>query len=207
MMTLNVFSGCIVLLSYASTIFKSSGSTMHSPTSSLIMIAVLLCGTVVAVFLVDCVGRRLLMIASTAGTAVGMSAMATFMFVHARGCDVSHFHWVPVASASLAVFMASIGILPLVFVLIAEVLPIKIRENGLTLCLACISVDLLVIAKVFPIAAKALGMFTCFWFFAGVCALGLLFAIFVLNETRGTSINENDEALLTTTLSKTGVPS
>lgn len=192
MITLYVFSGGIVLLTYASTIFTSSGSTVHSSTASLIMIAVLLCGTIVAAFLVDCVGRQALMIASTAGTALGMASMAAFVYLHSRGRDVTPFHWVPVASASMALFAASIGIMPLLFVVVAEVLPAAIRETGLTWCLAGISSNMLLIAKVYPIAAGALGMYTCFGLFAAVCVLGVLFSVFVLKETKGTSINDNE---------------
>lgn len=129
MMSLNIFTGGLLMLNYAATIFKDSGSELDPNTSSIILIAVQLLGTNIASFLVDRIGRRALMIASTTGTGTGMCAMATFNFLHSRGVDLTEFNWVPVASLSVAVFMASMGLLPLVFVVVAEVLPPKVRAD------------------------------------------------------------------------------
>lgn len=91
------------------------------------MISVQLVGTWVATFLIDRVGRRVLLIASTIGCGTGLALMGTFIYLSKQDLDLSDLSWVPVASLSLAVFMASIGLLPLVFVVLGEVLPSKVR--------------------------------------------------------------------------------
>lgn len=114
------------MLNYASKIFKDSGSNLDSSVSSIILISVQIVATFIASLLVDKFGRRKLMFASTLGTAISLGIMGTFNFLSASGYDLQVFNWVPVASLSLSMFTASFGIYPLVFVVIAEVLPAKV---------------------------------------------------------------------------------
>lgn len=126
-MCLNVFSGGLLMLNYASNIFKQSGSDFDPNTSAIVMITLQMLGTFVAVFLIDRVGRRILLIASTIGCGTGLTLMGTFIFLSHEGYDLSDLSWVPVASLSMAVFMAAIGLMPLIFVVLGEVLPSKVR--------------------------------------------------------------------------------
>lgn len=126
MMSLNIFSGGLLLLNYAGNIFKESGSEIDPNISAIIMISVQLAGTCVASFMVDQFGRRALLISSTTGAAIGLALMGVFNFLITRGFDLASFNWVPVASLSFAVFMTSIGLMPIVFVIVAEVLPQKV---------------------------------------------------------------------------------
>lgn len=127
LMVLNIMSGALLLLNYASTIFSQSGSDMDPNTSAIIMITVQLAGTYVATFLIDRVGRRVLLMISCTGGATGLTIMGVFSYLSSLAVyDLSDYNWVPVASVSLAVFMTSIGLLPLVFVVLAEVLPNKV---------------------------------------------------------------------------------
>lgn len=114
------------MLNYASTIFKDSGSDLDSNVSSIILISVQIIGTFLASLLVDKLGRRKLMFASTFGTAIASAIMGTFNFMSESGYELQAFNWVPVASLSLSLFSASFGIFPLAFVVLAEVLPAKV---------------------------------------------------------------------------------
>lgn len=128
LMVLNILSGTLLLLNYASSIFSNSGSDLDPNTSSIIMITVQLAGTYVATFLIDRVGRRVLLITSCLGSATGMTIMGVFSYLASLDMyDLSDLNWVPVASVSMALFSSSIGLMPLVFVVLAEVLPNKVN--------------------------------------------------------------------------------
>lgn len=114
------------MLNYASNIFKESGSDMDPNTSAIIMILVQMLGTWATTFLIDRVGRRVLLMASTIGSGTGLALMGTFIFLSHQDLDLSDLSWIPVASLSLTVFMAAIGLLPLSFVVLGEVLPSKV---------------------------------------------------------------------------------
>lgn len=121
-----VFCGNIILTNYAASIFKQSGSKIDPHISSIIMMCIQVLGVSVASIFVDKLGRRSLLMLSTFGTALGMFCMASFNYLIHEGIDMTQFNWVPVISLSFSVFMASVGILPLYFVVLCEVLPMKV---------------------------------------------------------------------------------
>lgn len=56
-----------------------------------------------------------------------MTIMGAYNYLEHAQKDVSSVKWIPVASISFYVFSAYIGLLPLVFVIIMEVLPAKVN--------------------------------------------------------------------------------
>lgn len=133
LMAINQFSGCFALINYSATIFKDSGSDINPNLSSIILASIQVLGTYVSTFLVDKVGRKILLVISCSSTSAGLSIMGLYSFLDKQGYDLQSFNWVPVASLSFVIFIASIGILPLPFVVLAEVLPQNVRFA----CLFC----------------------------------------------------------------------
>lgn len=196
------------MLNYAGKIFKDSGSDLDTNISSIILISIQIMATFIATGLVDKLGRRKLMLTSTVGAALGSALMGTFTFLSSLGYDLQNWNWVPVASLSFSLFMSSFGIFPLVFVILAEVLPAKviitnilsdlllillvlqIRAVGLSWCAALISVFLFIYVSVFPALVVTIGLHGVFFIFMCVCLLGVVFTIFLLPETMGKDINK-----------------
>lgn len=201
------------MLNYASMIFKDSGSELDPNMSAIILITVQIFATFTASLLVDKLGRRLLMLTSTTGTAVACAIMGVYTYFAHLGYDLhSNFNWVPIFSLSLSLVMSAFGIFPLPFVVMGEVLPAKvhftiniiymhfnsnacsffnqqIRAVGSSYCTALISVFLFIIILAFPMLTNVIGLYGMYWFFTGVCVLGMLFTIFILHETTGKNIN------------------
>jgi len=186
---MSIFCGSPVLLNYASIVFRDSGSTLDPALSAIIMIIIQLVATSTSVTFVDKVGRRILFILSSGGTAIGMAAMGTYTFLSFNGSDLTDFNWVPVTSLSFAVLSCNIGLIPLVFVILLEVLPSKIRTVAATLCLSLISLFMFLMVKFYPIIAEVVHMHSCMWFFALISAFGVFFGVFLLDETKGKDIN------------------
>lgn len=128
MVFFSIFCGSPVLNNYSAEVFKSSGSTMNPKTSACVMITIQVLATIIASSLVDCIGRRILLIVSCFGTALGLAAMGTFNYfsVHSEKGAMDSFNWIPIFSVSFTVLTAYTGLLPLVFVIILEVLPAKV---------------------------------------------------------------------------------
>lgn len=123
-MVINQFSGCFALVNYSATIFRDSGSDINPHMSSIILAAIQVAGTYTSTLLVDKLGRRVLLITSAAATSAGLTVMGVYSFLRSHlEWEMAGFSWVPVTSLSFVIFIASIGILPLPFVVLAEVLP------------------------------------------------------------------------------------
>lgn len=119
-------------MNYAAIIFKDSGSQLDPSVSAIIMIAIQLIATTISTSLVDNIGRRILLIVSSTGTTIGLSLMGAYTYLSFHEYNLDGYDWVPVTSISFSVFMAYIGLVPLVFVVLMEVLPVKVNANFLS---------------------------------------------------------------------------
>jgi MFS family permease len=132
-MWLNQFSGCFALMHYTANIFKDSGSILNPKESSIIVAVICLLGSYASTYLVDRCGRKVLMVASTSLSSLGYISIATYSYLKFVRFDVSSFKWVPIASLSLVIFVGSLGILSLPFIILPEIVPQKVSfENKLS---------------------------------------------------------------------------
>jgi len=130
LVTSNQGCGCFAMLNYTAFIFDESGSSL-SPTIAAIIVGIIqVVGNLVATTLVERAGRKLLLLISVAGVCLSQATMGAHGYLKTFGYDTSGFDWVPVAAFSFMLFIASWGILTLPFLVIAEILPPKIRSTG-----------------------------------------------------------------------------
>lgn len=119
-------SGIFPLIIYTATIFKEAGSNLSPNMSAIIVAGIQLVGSYVSTITVDRVGRKVLFVTSCLGIFLGLSALGTHGLLKAKHYDLTEYFWVPVVSLSFVIFIAAIGILPLPFVIISEILPQKV---------------------------------------------------------------------------------
>lgn len=124
-----LFSATPVLQVYASTIFQDSGSDLDPNISTIIIGAIQFIGSILAIILVDHVGRRILLIISSTGCTIGLFTMGLYGYFGSMGYDVGYLGWISVASLSLVLFSVSIGLVPLTLVVTVEVLPPKVCKQ------------------------------------------------------------------------------
>ena len=94
--------------------------------------AVMVAATVVAVILVDRIGRRPLLLVSLVGVAVSCASMALGAALHSM--DAGHVF--SVAGLYLFTFAFAIGLGPIAWVAAAELLPIRVRGSAMGLVVA-----------------------------------------------------------------------
>lgn len=121
----NQFSGVFTMVNYMSDIFARSGSTMDPNTSTIIIGFVQLLGAYVTTLVCDIIGRRTLMLISSAGVAISLSGFAFFSYF-GQLYDLSEWSWVPAAIMSVDIFLGNIGLVSCIFVLIVEMYPLKV---------------------------------------------------------------------------------
>lgn len=124
--TLNQFCGAFTLMNYANKILEDSKTTLSVNTSSLVIGLVQLLANIIAMLLVDRVGRKVLITVSSVGTAVGLIKMGLYDLFQIH---LTEFNWIPIIAFSMTIFMSSLGILPLTFVLLNEILPKQVSSR------------------------------------------------------------------------------
>lgn len=181
-------TGINTVIYYAPTIFQSAGFTSASvailATTGVGVINVLM--TVVALLLLDRVGRRPLLLIGMAGMIVSLAVLGTaFVFPQLHA-----LRWIAAGSLMLYVGSFAVGLGPVFWLLISEIYPVKIR--GLAMSIATVAnwgANLLV-ALTFLTLIQFMGRPGTFWLYGLVGVGAWIFAYVLMPETKGRSLED-----------------
>jgi SP family arabinose:H+ symporter-like MFS transporter len=192
---LQQITGINAVLGYAPMIFARAGGNVGIEASfiqTMLITLVNVVSTVVALLLIDRVGRRPLMIYGTAG-------MALCLFVTAWGFQASqgalNSPWVlPGLLGFVACFALSLG--PVMWVLLSEIFPNRVRALAIS-CVGLVNSTVCFLAQlVFPWQMENLGGAQTFLIYAAFAVLGVAMLARILPETRGRSLEELEQSLV-----------
>ena len=126
-MVLNQWCGCFAMLNYTATIFAEAGSTLSPNLSAIVVGAIQIFGAFFST-LVDKIGRKVLLSISAFGTSLGLIVLGSYTFMKTvDGVDLTSYTWIPLASFSFTIFIASWGVLTLPFLVVSEIVPQKVN--------------------------------------------------------------------------------
>lgn len=184
------FVGINVVLYYAPEIFKSMGSgTDTALLQTIIVGAVNLLFTVLAIMTVDKFGRKPLMIIGALGMAIAMFALGGAFFTQSMGVFALICMLVYVAS-----FAMSWG--PVVWVLLSEIFPNKIRGRAMALAVAVQWVSNYLVSWTFPMMDKNTYLVEtyhhgfAYWIYGLMGVLAMIFVWRFVPETKGKTLEE-----------------
>jgi MFS family permease len=184
-------TGINTVIYYAPTIFQMAGFRSEAgailATVGVGVVNVLL--TVVAMGLVDRVGRRPLLLVSLGGMVVSLSFLALSFAVAASSPALGR---VAVGSLMLYVAFFAVGLGPVFWLLIAEIYPLAVRGRAMSLATLANWGSNLLVALTFLSLVGLLGRPGAFWLFAVLGVLAWLFVFALVPETRGKSLEEID---------------
>jgi sugar porter (SP) family MFS transporter len=191
---LQQFVGINVIFYYSTTLWKAVGfqekdSLAISVATSITNILV----TLVAIALVDRIGRRPILLAGSIGMAVSLGAMAmAFASATGTGSEIAlPGAWGPVALVAANVFVISFGASwgPLVWVLLGEIFPARIRARALGLAAAAQWIANFAITLSFPVMAAGSLPLT-YAMYALFAAASFFFVMYKVPETNGMSLEQ-----------------
>lgn len=67
------------------------------------------------------------MVISSIGTSIFLFVIATYSYLNESGWDLKNVSWIPIMSLSLVIFLASLGIISLPFIILTELMPSKVN--------------------------------------------------------------------------------
>ena len=187
------FVGINVIFYYSTSLWNSVGfdnSALISVITSVTNVLV----TLVAIFLVDRVGRRPILLAGSIIMAVSLGTMAlafSFAKLDAQEQVVLTGAWGPIALVAANLFVIGFGASwgPLVWVLLGEIFPSRIRGKALGVAAGAQWIANFLITMTFP-AMSEWSLPLTYGMYAMFAALSFVFVFFKIPETKGVDIEQ-----------------
>jgi sugar porter (SP) family MFS transporter len=178
------FCGINVVFNYTSTIFESVGANLNQQLFETVSIgAVNLVFTLIAMWQVDKLGRKPLMLAGSIGLSIIYVVLALWLKSHVAAGLIS-------VLVLIAIALYATSLAPVTWVLIAEIFPNHIRGRATSVAVISLWAAYFVLVFTFPVLAKELGAYGPFYMYAGICLLGFLFIRKRVTETKGKTLEE-----------------
>ena len=181
-------TGINTVIYYAPGIFRSAGLSSTSvsilATAGVGLVNVIM--TLVAMRLMDSVGRRALLLVGLAGMIAMLLALSAGFALGSSGAVAT----ITVASVALYVGFFAIGLGPVFWLLISEIFPLAVRGRGMSVATVSNWGSNFIVTLVFPGVVAALGSATAFLIFALLSTLAWGFTYRMVPETKGRSLEE-----------------
>lgn len=186
---LNQWTGINSFLQYAPHILKSAGlgsNVVVMMGSAGIGMVNFIC-TLIAIFLVDRIGRRPLLIVGVAGIIISEVFLGVVNEVHLATSVTGMLSLVGLLGF---IFSYAIGPGVVVWLAISELFPTQVRGKGIAICLFFNSLAGTLLASEFLILTRHLGVSGTYWLCAFFSLFYLLIAMFYLPETKAQTLED-----------------
>lgn len=188
-------SGIDAILYYAPKIFEEVGigGTLGPILATVGIGAINVLATVLAMWLVDRVGRRPLLLWGLAPMAVALTVMSLALMFDSDG-EIGDVATLVCLAVYIVAFAVSLG--PLPYVLMSELFPAAVRPLGMSLAAATAwGINAIVSLGFLPLVA-GIGVSGAFLLFAALCAVAFFFVERLVPETKGRSLEQIERNLL-----------
>jgi len=188
---LQQITGINVFLYFGTEIFKKMGSGTNAALLQNIIVGVVnLSFTIVAIWTVDRLGRKPLMIIGSTGMGICLLAMGLAAYAQTTGMWMLLF-----ILGYIACFALSVG--PVTWVILSEIFPTRIRGRAMAIATICLWVANYVVSQTFPMmnddASWLVATFhraVPFWLYGAFCVVLLVFLCVFVPETKGKTLEE-----------------
>jgi sugar porter (SP) family MFS transporter len=179
--------GINTVFNYAPKIFERIGATKDDQLLQTVFIGgVNLVFTILAMLLVDKLGRKPLMLIGAGGLAI-----LYIIVVQMLSSGSASVSWVLLA----AIGTYAMSIAPVTWVLISEIFPTKVRGAAISIAVISLWGAYFILVFTFPVLFERFKENT-FYIYAVICTIGFLFVWYKVKETKGQTLEEVELTML-----------
>jgi len=187
---LQQITGINAVLYYAPEIFKNIGASTQSALWQTVVVGTVnILFTVVAIAVVDRLGRKPLMVAGSAGMGLCLMLLGWAFWTQQTGL------WVfGLVLGYIACFAIAVG--PVTWVILSEIFPTRIRGRAMAIATVILWVACYTVSQTFPMLDKNAWLVErfnhgfSFWLYGLFCVVEVVFVAVAVPETRGRSLEQ-----------------
>lgn len=179
--------GINVIFNYAHEIFSAAGYAVSGVLMNIVITGIInVIFTFIAIYTVDKWGRKRLMIIGSIGLSTIYMILGGCYFFDVNG-------WPMLLLVVLAIACYAMSIAPIVWVILSEIFPAKIRATAMAISTFALWTACFILTYTFPLLNSTLGSSGTFWVYGLICFLGFLFIKKQLPETKGKTLEEIEQ--------------
>jgi SP family galactose:H+ symporter-like MFS transporter len=181
------FVGINTIIYYAPTIFQSAG--INSASSAILATSIVgmlnVVVTIVALLLIDRLGRRTLLLVGSVGMVIALIALGSIFALSLKNAGA-------LTLIALLVYIASfaLGFGPVFWLMSAEIFPTHVRATGSSISAFCNWAANLLISVTFLLLIGAIGAPFTFWSYAVMGIFAFIFCYALVPETKGKTLEQ-----------------
>jgi SP family sugar porter-like MFS transporter len=185
------WSGINVIFFYAPDIFAKANLGVDAALFQTTLIGLMnIVFTILAMRVIDKMGRKLLMLIGAAGMAVCYIVIG-YLFQIGRTED-----WLLLTFIIITPAFFAFGLGPTVWVVLSEIFPNKIRGVAMSVATLSLWIACYLLTLTFPVFVELFNASNTFWLYAVICIIGFLVILKYLPETKGISLEQLEKKLV-----------
>lgn len=190
LMLFQQMSGVNAIIFYSSTIFSEAGASISPNTAAIIVGAVQVVSVFLGTFVVDKLGRRILLLASIVMMFLMTLLMGIYFYCTKYTTAFDNIKWFALIPICVFLILFSFGFGPIPWLMMPEIFAPEVK--GVAGSSACLFNWLMafVVTKFYSDMQNAVQPYGAFWIFSLFCAVGILFVYFLVPETKGKSLDQ-----------------
>ncbi|MDE5871080.1 MAG: sugar porter family MFS transporter [Muribaculaceae bacterium] len=176
--------GTNVIFNYAQEIFANAGYDLGEMLFNIVLTGITnVVFTFVALYTVDRIGRRKLMLLGSGGLFAIYLILGSCYYL-----EVSGVLMVILVMLAIACYAMTLG--PVTWVLLSEIFPNRFRGVAMAVCTFALWTGCFTLTYSFPILNSSLGSYGTFWLYSAICFAGYIYFRSRLIETKGKSLEQ-----------------
>jgi sugar porter (SP) family MFS transporter len=182
-------TGINTIIYYAPTIFQLAGfqdaSSSILATVGIGVVNVL--ATVAAIFFLDRIGRRPLLLTGLAGMGLTLATLSLAFYI---GADSPMLRWVAMGCTFLYIICFAFSLGAMLWLLVSEIFPLDVRATAMSIAILSCWFWNFIVSATFLTLLNQLGASMTFLLYTVMCALSLVFCYYKVPETNGITLEQ-----------------
>uniref|UniRef100_A0A1A9VZI8 Major facilitator superfamily (MFS) profile domain-containing protein n=1 Tax=Glossina brevipalpis TaxID=37001 RepID=A0A1A9VZI8_9MUSC len=196
LMIFQQFSGINVIMFYATDVFKLAKTGLEPKVSTIVLGAVQVIATFAALFLIDRLGRRILLMLSSFVMSLSTLGLGIYFYIKDRDTDIAQrISWFPVLCCCLFILMFSLGMGAVPWLIMAETFAEDIKGPASSISATINWLSAFTITNAYGPIKNAIGVGQTFWIYSGFSITCTIFVFFFLPETHNKTFAEIQQSL------------